>query len=499
MDIASVQSWISSEIGPEIETVVENLSGMKRTDKHEGWIRFREVTADDVRLYARSGSGLALAADLDTTIDFRKYSEEKDTWVKGWIRAAGRVTLPFAIAGFDRKRGWTVETDKVLWSGKLEVEDVECVDPDWRDRRLCDIYGIFTFGGVTRAAKEKAKENLESELSCEEKGCIRELASTRIKDEIESFVDRSIEDTGPFVAGLLGDASLLANVSGLAREMGLGLSRVTITNHGRGLDASVSVDSTWLGTDTPLLYTPRPALSNEGSLVVSFVALNRMLARFTDRPFCTEVAPELQRLNLLGLGREIKANDVCGSFAAELLGGEDTLLGWTGLVYDPNFSLPLRVRPLGRQNIEIYIADARPFAPVEDTAMGVFARLERRLARRHGTTTWTLGTSGTPGSALRVVLEAMSTGTGSISEPVRARYDSLAQLIDPRPGAATPAWLDAARARDRRVLGERIARFTTFSIKEQDLKLGNLRLVHPQITLLSELNALHASGDIVIE
>ena len=497
--IASVQSWISRKLGPEIEEVVENLSGMTKTDERNGWIKFRKIVVDDVRLYARRSSGLALAANLQTTMDFRKYGEEDDTWVKGWIWAAGRVTLPFEITGFDRKRGWTVETEDVLWSGKLEVEDVECDDPSWLDRRLCDLYGIITAGGVTRAVRRKAREYLESELSCEEEGCIRELASARIEHEIEEFVDRKIEEAGPFVAGLLGDKSLLGNFSGLAKEMELGLSRVTTTDRGRGLDASVSVDSDWLGADTPRLYTPRRARSNEGSLVVSFVALNRMLARFTDRPFCTKVAPELQGLGVLGLDRGTKSDDVCGSFAAELLGGEGTLLRWTGLVYDPNFALPLRVRPLGRQNIELYVADARPFAPVGHTAMGVFARLERRLARRYGTTTWALGASGTPGNTLHVVLEAMSAGTGAVSERVRARYDSLAQLIDPRPGAATHAWLDVARARDRRALGERIARFATFSIKEQDLKLGNLRFVHPQITFLPELNAVHASGDIAIE
>ena len=492
--IASVQSWLSKKLGPKIKLVVENLSGSIMFDSNGGWIKFKEIDAKNVRLDARRSSGLALTADLETTIDFRKLGT---FWVKGTIKVTGPITLPFAITKFDPKCGWTVKTDKVLREGNLEVKDVDCDSPSWWGRIACDVYGAISFGGVTRAAKESAKEALEVELSCRTKGCIRKLARDRLEAALDGITERVIEQTGPTAAALLGDASMLANLAGLAQEMKLGLSRVEITDRGRGLDASVSVDSAWLGAHTPELYTPRRALSNEGSLVVSFVAFNHVLAKFFDRPFCTEVAPELRRLGLLGLNQET-TKDVCASFAAELLGGESTLLGWTGLVHDPDFSLPLKVRPLGRKNIELYVADARPFAPVGHTAMGVFARLERTLARRVGGK-WTLSKSGRPGRTLRVALEAMSAGTGPASERVRARYDSLAQLIDPRPGAATPAWLNVEKARDREALGDKIATIAAINIDERSLKLGNWRLANPQVTLLYELNALHASGDIAIE
>ena len=352
-------------------------------------------------------------------------------------------------------------------------------------------------GWVTSIATNMANEIWAEKLSCLEPGCIRKEAQIKIEAGLDEFTERTVKQAGPTAAALLGDESMLSNLAGLAREMKLGLSRVTVTDRGRGIDASVSVDSAWLGAHTPQLYTPRRALSNEGSLVVSFAALNRMLERFFDRPFCTEVAPELQRLNLLG-SRQGTTSDVCASFAAELLGGDGTLLGWTGLVHDPDFSLPLKARPLRRNDIELYVADARPFEPVGHTAMGVFARLARTLERRVGGK-WTLSSSGRPGGTLRVVLEAISTSTKPASERVRARYDSLAQLVDPRPGATTPAWLNVERAPDREALGDRIATIAAIDIDERSLKLGDWRLANPQVTLLSELNALHASGDIAIE
>ena len=501
--IASVQSWISRVLGPEIELTLESYSGWTIPDEEVAgdWTKYEDIEVDNVRLYALNGNGLALTADLEMTIDVRKSMTvlTNTLWGKARIKTRGRVTLPFVITKFDRSRGWMVETGKVLSDGDLKVVDLDCDSPDWWGRRLCNLAAVldaFT-GKITRLATNEAKREWVEKLSCLEPACIRKQAQVKIEAGLDELTERIIEQAGPTVATLLGDDSLLANLEGLAQEMKLGLSRVKVTDRGRGIDASVSVDSAWLGAYTPQLYTPRRALSNEGSLVVSFVALNRVLERFFDRPFCTEVAPELQRLRLLGSNRET-TRDVCNSFAAELLGGEDTLLGWTGLVHDPDFSLPLKVRPLRRNNIELYVADARPFAPLGHTAMGVFARLARTLERRVGGV-WTLSTRGRPGSTLGVVLEAMSTGKEPASERVRARYDSLAQLIDPRPGAATPAWLSVEQTREREALGDKIATIAAIDIDESRLKLGDWRLTNPQVTVLSKLNAVHASGDIAIE
>ena len=502
--IASVQSWISRELGPKIELKIESQSGKIIQDKDQkgAWIEYEKIDADNVRLYALNSGGVALAADLEITIDFRELGDFwllGDYWVKGRLRLKSRVTLPFAITGFDDSRGWTVEAGKILVAGggSLKVDYTKCDDPKWIHRKVCQSIDAVTLGGVARGVYSKAEKRLKDKLSCRETECLSKQAETHIEDGLDKGTQFIVDRAGPTVATLLGDDSLLSNLEGLAQEMNLGLSRVTITDNGRGIDASVSVDSAWLGAHTPKLYTPRRALSNEGSLVVSFVALNRMLERLLDRPFCTEVAPELQRLGLLGSNKE-STRDVCAAFTAELLGGEGTLLGWTGLVHDPDFSLQLKVRPLGRDQIEFYVADARPFAPVGHTAMGVFARLARTLERRVGGK-WTLSSRGRPGSTLGVVLEAMPTGKEPASERVRARYDSLAQLIDPRPGAATPAWLSVKQARDREAFGDKIANIAAIDIDERRLKLGDWRLTNPQITLLSELNALHASGDIAIE
>ena len=512
--IASVQSWISRELGPKIELEVESLSGKKIIDEEQkgAWIRFEKIDADNVRLFALHNGGVALAADLDMTIDFRALEEFwiiddvwslGDYWVKGRIKLVDHFILPFAITKFDRKLGWTVEAGVISVSGggNTNVDHVKCDDRKKVYREICETIDAVSFGGVARETQKEAEIRLKEKLSCRETSretkCFSEMAETYIEDGLDKGTQFIVDRAGPTVATLLGDDSLLSNLEGLAKDMNLGLSRVRITDNGRGIDASVSVDSAWLGAYTPQLFTPRLALSNAGSLVVSFVALNRMLERFFDRPFCTEVAPELQRFNLFGSNQET-TRDVCASFAAEFLGGEGTLLGWTGLVHDPNFLLPLKVRPLGRDRIEAYVADARPFAPIGHTAMGVFARLAGTLDRRKGGK-WTLSSRGKPGSTLGVVLEAMPTGKEPASERIRARYDSLAQLIDPRPGAATPMWLSVEQAQEREALGDKIASIAAIDIKESGLKFGDWQLKNPQVTLLTELNALHASGDIVIE
>ena len=494
--IEPLQGWLSRTIEPELKRFVTEMKGKRhKGDKEGSWFEFKSAQADNIKLSARQSEGLALAVDLKTTVKFRG---EGSYWVTGTFRTAGRITIPFAVTGFDRHRGWQVETGNVRWNGgDLHINDIECDEDGWVAQAFCAALNVFdVFGFFESAAKAGIRTIADQQLSCSEPKCIRERARVQIKAGIERLVERATKEAGPFVATLLGDASLLANVSGLAKEMKLGLSRVKITNRGRGLDASISVDSAWLGAYTPELHTPRRALSNEGSLVVSFVALNRMLAKFFDRPFCTEVGPELRRLGALGSNRTTTGNEC--TLGTEFLGGKDTVFGWTGLVPDPEFTLPLRVRPLGRTSIELYVADARPFAPVGDTAMGVFARLERTLTR-HAGGTWTIGRSAGPGSALRVVLEAMPSDTGSVSAWVRRRYDSIAQLIDPRPGAPTPLWLDVAKTRDRTALGRKIARIARFEIDEKDLTLGDWRLERPQITLLLESNAFHASGDITTE
>ena len=381
-------------------------------------------------------------------IDFRKQVRKQGNfWVKGRIKAEGHVNLPFTIAGYDRTSGWKIETSEARWNASSLSANVWCDDKSWAQFR-CSVVDIFDFGHFKRKAKGETRKEIEKQLSCYEASCLRKpglrkLAESEFESGLNEFVDKTITSVGPWAAALLGDESLVANLAGLARDMKLGLSRVKITDRGLGLDASVSVDSAWLGAHTPELHTPRRGLSNKGSFVVSFVAINRILAEITDRPFCTKVAPELRRLGLLGEDRTTRKNEC--ALAAEFLGGENTLFGWTGLVPAPDFVLPLRVRPLDRTDIELYIADARPFVPTGDTAMGVFARIERRLARRPGGT-WTVSSSGKPESTLQVALEAMPTGTAPASAWVRTRYDSISQLIDPRSGRTRPRGSTAQRA-----------------------------------------------------
>ena len=71
LPIASVESWMSKKLGPEIELVVEKqLSGKKIVDNDGGWIKLAKLDAYNVRLSVRDGSGLAVTADLETEIDF---------------------------------------------------------------------------------------------------------------------------------------------------------------------------------------------------------------------------------------------------------------------------------------------------------------------------------------------------------------------------------------------------------------------------------------------
>ena len=128
--IAAVQSWISRVLGPEIEFALESYSGRKIPDEEVAgdWMKFEHIEADNVRLDALDSSGLALTADLEMTIDVRKTIEtsRRTYWVtaRTETKAKNHVTVPFVITGFDRERGWTVETGKVLSDGDLKVVDL---------------------------------------------------------------------------------------------------------------------------------------------------------------------------------------------------------------------------------------------------------------------------------------------------------------------------------------------------------------------------------------
>ena len=374
LNLNELNTWVDENLAPIIKDSLESIKG--ETQEFDAGvykdikIEITDVDVTDPRLRVDEGllfySEVTVSATIHDPDCFWCSIDDVRLELRGRVNARGVFTISENIDDIDVNTEIRASDISYKTSIILLPDDLKIINK-WIE------------GKLNSAAQEKEQD-------------VNQIVEFELNQQLVSLMDR----LGPEFADWLTKNQAIPRVTTWMEDGNFGFTRGKSELGGERIEFSVSVDSHWLGRDAPTLNFGPQVSRTAVRLKFSYALINKVIEVLFDRSAyeLIESAKEVQEFISVFSDSLAEENRIVRTQSEQYLldayRDVNEILEMAGFEFDTDydFTLPINIAPVNRNDIRISLSGARVFRETRNasrTRLAVYVELMIGLTGRQAT------------------------------------------------------------------------------------------------------------------